>query len=137
MMPAGPQCTIHDEAVKKQMNWNVTIPQETVDEKLPVNFQGTRGGGLPVKNIGYLEFPRVIYMHPNEPFQEIEHRNDRFEVVSTDLVPTEHLAKVVNNDAELKAALQEGWVKEPYVPKPAPPKTAGLYGPKKKLAKAS
>jgi hypothetical protein len=136
MSQPGPQSTIHPEAVKKQMNWNVSIPQEMVDEKLPVNFQGTRGGGLPVKRIGYHEFPRVLYMHPNEPFETVEHRNDKFEVVSTDTIPTEHLVKTVHNEAELKAALEDGWVKEPYVPKAAPTRNAGLYGPKKKPGKA-
>lgn len=128
--------TIHDQAVKKQMNWNVRAPQEQVPDPLPENWQGTAGGGLPVKQIPYLEFPRVVYMHPNEPFQEIEHRNDKFEVVSTDLVPTEHLTKTVNNETELQAALADGWIREPYVPKPTPPKTAGLYGPKRKTVKA-
>jgi len=126
---------IHEEAVKKQMNWNVRAPQEQVPDPLPPEFRGTSGGGLPVKQIPHMEYPRVVYMHPNEPFQEIEHRNDRFEVVSTDIVPTEHLTKVVNNEAELKAALEEGWVKEPYIPKPAPSATSSLYGPKKKVAK--
>lgn len=127
--------TIHEAAVKKQMNWNVMRPQEQAPDPLPENWSGTMSGGLPVKQIPHLEFPRVIYMHPNEPYQEIEHRNDKFEVVSTDTVPTEHLTKIVNNEAELQTALDEGWVKEPYVPKPVTAKTAGLYGPKRKLSK--
>lgn len=128
--------TIHEAAVKKQMTWDVTRPQEQVPEPLPEGWSGTRGGGLPVKQIPHLEFPRVLYMHPNEPFQEIEHKNDKHEIVSTEVVPTEHLTKTVNNETELKAALAEGWVKEPYIPKPVPAKTAGLYGPKKKTKAA-
>ena len=127
---------IHEEAVKKQMSHIVGRPQEQVPEVLPENWQGTIGQGLPVKQIPHLEFPRVIYMHPNEPLQEIEHRNDKFELVGTEVVPTEHLTKLVQNEAELDAALAEGWVKEPYIPKAAP-KQPGLYGPKKKVGKAA
>lgn len=128
--------TIHETAVKKQMTYNVTRPQEAVPLELPDNWMGTMSGGLPVKQIPHLEFPRVVYLHPNEPLEEVEHRNDKFEVVSTDLVPTEHRTKVVRNEAELAAALEEGWVKEPYVPKAAPSKSDGLYGARKKAAKA-
>ena len=132
--------TIDEEAVKKQITLNVMRPQETValqpDGSLRQGWAGTVGGGLPVKQIPHMEFPRVVYMHPNDPFQEIEHRNDKFEVVSTDLVPTEHLTKIVNNEAELKAALEDGYVKEPYIPQPAPRKSEGLYGAKRKAAKA-
>jgi hypothetical protein len=126
---------IHDAAVKKQMNWNVRAGQEVAPDPLPENWSGTASGGLPVKQIPHMDFPRVVYMHPNEPLQEIEHRNDKYELVGTEVVPTEHLTKTVNNEAELKAALEEGWVKEPYIPKPVP-KAPGLYGPKAK-AKAA
>lgn len=128
--------TIHETAAKKQITYNVMRPQEVVPENLPENWMGTMSGGLPVKQIPHLEFPRIVYMHPNEPFQEIEHRNEKFEVVGTEVVPTEHLTKMVNNETELKAALEDGWLKEPYIPK-APPKTPGLYGPKKKQAKTA
>ncbi len=127
--------TIHEEAVKKQMSHIVGRPQEQVPEVLPENWQGTAGQGLPVRQIPHLEFPCVVYMHPNEPLQEIEHRNDKFELVGTEVVPTEHLTKVVHNDAELKAATESGWVKEPYIPAVVP-KSPGLYGPKPK-AKAA
>ncbi len=126
---------IHEEAVKKQMSYIVGRPQEQVPETLPENWQGTAGQGLPVKQIPHMEFPRVVYMHPNEPLQEIEHRNDKFELVGTEVVPTEHLTKIVHNETELKAAVEEGWVKHPYIPAPAP-KSPGLYGPKAK-AKAA
>ena len=127
--------TIHEAAAKKQMMLNTRADQKQVPDVLPENWAGTDNGGLPVRQIPHLEFPRVVYMHPNEPFQEIEHRNDKFELVGTEVIPTEHLTKVVNNDTELKAALEEGWTKEPYIPK-APPKTPGLYG-KKKAGKAA
>lgn len=127
--------TIHEAAVKKQMTYIIGRPQEAAPEVLPENWQGTSGQGLPVKQIPHMEYPRVIYMHPNEPLQEIEHRNDKFELVGTEIVPTEHLTKVVENEAEFKVAMEEGWIKEPYVPKAAPPKAPGLYGPKKKAAK--
>lgn len=128
--------TIHEAAVKKQMSVIVGRPQEQVPEILPENWQGTIGQGLPVRQIPHLEFPRVMYMHPNEPLQEIQHRNDKFELVGTEVVPTEHLTKVVNDEAELQAAIAEGWVKEPYIPQAAP-KSPGLYGPKKKVGKAA
>lgn len=126
---------IHPEAARKQMNWNVRATQEVVPDPLPENWQGTSSGGLPVKQIPHLEFPRVMYLHPNEPFEEIEHRNDKFEVVSTDVVPTEHLTKIVNSEEDMQTAMVEGWLKEPYVPKPAPARTVGLYGPKKAKAR--
>ena len=114
-------------------------PQEEVqrqsDGTLRDGWAGTISGGLPVKRIPFSEFPKVVYMHPNEPFEEIEHRNDRFEVVSTDLVATEHLTKQVNNDAELKAALAAGWVEQPYIQQTPPSNKDSLYGPKKKAAK--
>lgn len=128
--------TIHEGAAKKQIQLNVTRPQEAVPADLPEAWTGTMSGGLPVRQIPHLEFPRVVYMHPNEPYQEIEHRNDRFEVVSTDLVPTEHLTRIVKNESELQEALESGWVKEPYIPKAAPSKAEGLYGARKKAAKA-
>jgi hypothetical protein len=124
------------EASKRQMFLNVMRPQEVVprepDGTLREGWSGTMSGGLPVKQIPHAEFPKVVYMHPNEPYQEVEHRNDRFEVVSTDLVPTEHLAKHVNSKAELEAALADGWVTEPYIAKAPPTKKDSLYTPKKK-----
>ena len=128
---------IHEEAIKKQMSHIVGRPQELVPDPLPENWQGTAGQGLPVKQIPHMEFPRVVYMHPNEPYHEIEHRNDRFELVGTEVVPTEHLTKHVNNATELAAALEEGWVKEAYIPKAPPSKTTSLYGPKKKARTAA
>ncbi len=130
--------TIDEEAAKKQMSLHIMRGQETVprqpDGTLREGWSGTTSGGLPVRQIPHLEFPRVVYMHPNEPLEEIEHRNDKYELLGTEVVPTEHLTKIVHNETELKAALSDGWVKEPYIPAPPPPKSAGLYGPKKKHA---
>lgn len=132
--------TLDEEAAKKQMQLNIMRGQETVprlsDGTLREGWSGTISGGLPVRQIPHLEFPRVIYLHPNEPFQEIQHRNDKYELVGTEVLPTEHLTKLVNNKAELSAALDEGWLKEPYIPKTAP-KSPGLYGPKKQQAKTA
>jgi hypothetical protein len=132
--------TLDEEAAKKQLQLNIMRGQEAVPREpngtLREGWSGTISGGLPVRQIPHLEFPRVVYLHPNDPFQEIEHRNDRYELVGTEVVPTEHLTKIVNNDAELTAALDEGWLKEPYIPKSAP-KSPGLYGPKKKQAKTA
>lgn len=129
--------TIDVEASKKQMFLNVMRPQEVVprqpDGTLRDGWAGTISGGLPVKQIPHADFPKAIYMHPNEPWEEIEHRNDRFEVVSTDYVPTEHLVKVVQNEAELKAALVAGWVEQPYIQQAPPTSKDSLYGPKKKV----
>ncbi len=128
--------TIDIEASKKQGFLNVMRPQEAVaresDGSLRAGWAGTISGGLPVKQIPHMEFPKCVYMHPNEPYQEVEHRNDRFEVVSTDLVPTEHLTKIVQNENELKKALADGWIEEPYIRQAAPKKQDTLYTPKKK-----
>lgn len=130
--------TIDVEASKKQMFLNVMRQQETVprqpDGSLREGWAGTISGGLPVKQIPHLEFPKCVYLHPNEPFQEVEHRNDRFEVVSTDLVATEHLVKHVNNKTELEKALADGWVTEPYIQQAPPTKKDDLYSKKKNKA---
>lgn len=131
--------TIDLEASKKQMFLNVMRPQEVVprepDGTLRDGWAGTISGGLPVKQIPHIEFPKCVYMHPNEPYEEIEHRNDRFEVVSTDLVPTQHLVKHVANKHELEAALADGWLEHPYIQQPVPTKKDDLYSKKKKAVK--
>lgn len=133
--------TIDEEAAKKQMQLNIMRGQETVprqpDGTLREGWSGTMSGGLPVKQIPHLEFPRVLYLHPNEPYVEIKHKNDRHEVVSTEFVATEHLTKTVNNDVELNAALAHGWVKEPYIPEAPRHENDDLYRPKKKPSKAA
>ncbi len=81
----------------------------------------------PVKTIPFLDFPRVVYKHPLTDFRKIEHRNTHHEVVDIETVQTEHLTKTVANDKELEIALADGWVKEPYVPKPLPDPMAKIY----------
>jgi len=106
----------------------------------------------PTKPIPHMEFPRVVYKHPVEPFVTIEHRNAKFEVVGEEVVPTEHLTRVIPSEvhmreahptgtvtgacskysAELKEALAEGWVTEPYVPEAPPDPREKLYAQKPK-----
>lgn len=128
--------TIDFEACRKQMFLNVSRPQEVVPRKqdgtLPENWSGTNSQGLPVKEIPFLEYPKIMYMHPNEPVRKIVHRNLNHEIVEEEAIPTEHLAKAVNDEAEEKAALAEGWVKQPYIPAAIEKPDAGLYGPRKK-----
>jgi hypothetical protein len=81
----------------------------------------------PVRPILHMEFPRVVYKHPLEPFRSIEHRNNRHELVETEVVPTEHLSLVVKDKAELEKALKTGWVAEPYVPETPPSPNDSLY----------
>jgi hypothetical protein len=81
----------------------------------------------PTREIEFLEFPRVIYKHPKEPFVKIEHRNNMKELVFTELVPAEHLTRIVNSKAELEKAMKDGWVKDPYVPQAAPSSTDANY----------
>lgn len=133
---------INEEAAKQQQFLNVMRPQEVARQKPDGTWEGTLSQGLPVKAIPHFEFPKVVYKHPKKPFKEIIHRNDRFEVVSTDLVPTEHLTKHIHCAAhknggpkecpecqkELKAALAKGWVEQPYIPQAPPTVEDDIYG---------
>jgi hypothetical protein len=100
---------------------------EKMDLSKPQGFPG----GIPVKPIPHQDFPRVLYKHPNQPFRKIEHRNTQHEVVEVETVPTEHLTLKVESAEELEKALADGWVKDPYIPKPAPDPVAGLYSKKR------
>jgi hypothetical protein len=84
--------------------------------------------GPPVIEIPHADFPRVVYMHPNEPFRTVEHRNANMELVLSEQVPTTHLTRIVQDEKELEAALADGWVKEAYMPKAPPDPDAHLYG---------
>lgn len=119
--------TVHEDGLKKQFNVNIMRPQEPVPEVLPGNFSGTLGGGLPVKQIPHLEFPRIVYKHPTKAFREVEHRNAQHEIVEIERVQAEHLTREVRDEKELEAALADGWVKEQYIPKPLPDRNADLY----------
>jgi hypothetical protein len=126
--------TIDEEAAKKQFELNISREQEVVQREpsgsLRQGWMRTASGGLPVKQIPHMEFPRVVYLHPNRPFQEIEHRNTNHELVHKELCPTEHMTKIVNNEAELKAALADGWQTKPYIPAAPEKKDPDLYGPR-------
>jgi len=86
----------------------------------------------PVKEIPHMEFPRVVYKHPLEPTRKIEHRNANHEVVEVEKIQSEHLTRVVADEREMQTALADGWVKEPYLPKPLPDPNARLYASPKK-----
>jgi len=81
----------------------------------------------PTKQIPHMEFPMVVYLHPTKPYLKKEHRNTLHEVVHVEMIPAEHQSKLVQNEAELKTALEAGWVKKPYIPKPAFDPNADLY----------
>jgi hypothetical protein len=123
--------TVNEAAMKKQHTVNVMRPQEATPADLPENWAGTPNRGLPVKEIPFMEYPQCVYMHPNKPTKVIVHRNEKHEVVEEEIVPTEHLSKVVNTPEELTQALKDGWVKRPYIAPPLPKPDADLYGPKK------
>ena len=138
--------TIDEAAVKKQMNYDLSKPQEKTPEVLPEGWLGTMSRGLPVREIPHYDFPRVVYMHPNEPERVVVHRNERHEIVDEEHIPTEHLTKVICCDAHIKSdggpascpdctkllesALSEGWVTKPYIPQAPAKADANLYGPR-------
>lgn len=99
--------TVDIEKMSKQPSFDVTAAPNTPT-------------GIPMKQIPILEFPRVVYKWPKQEFRTILHRNNKHEVVHEEVVPTEHLTKVVNDKKELAAALKEGWVEQPYIAKPVP-----------------
>lgn len=106
--------TIDDERFKKQMTFDVSAPQGSAT-------------GIPMKQIPHLEFPRVVYKHPLEPFRIIVHRNNKFEVVGEEAVPTEHISLVVADKDALKKALAEGYDLKPYIPQAPPDPDEHLY----------
>lgn len=81
----------------------------------------------PTKVIPHMDFPRIVYKHPVEPFRVIEHRNARHELVEEEIVPTEHLTMRVENKVELDKALKAGWVVEPFVAPALPDPNDALY----------
>ena len=85
----------------------------------------------PVREIPHMEFPRVVYKHPREPFRKIIHRNNKHEIVEEEIVPSEHMAMIVKDKDEFDKATREGWVKKPYIPKPPEDPNHALYAPEK------
>ena len=85
----------------------------------------------PTKPIPHMEFPRVVYKPPLEPFRTIEHRNARHELVEEEVVATEHLTMLVKDKTELEKALKDGWLREPYIPATPPDPKQHLYSDKR------
>lgn len=81
----------------------------------------------PTKQIPHMEFPRVLYKHPKEAYKKVEHRNAQHEVVHVELVPAEHLTKVVADKKEMDAAIKQGWVIQPFIAPPPPDPNENLY----------
>lgn len=106
-----------------------TIDETTFRERATFDVSAAPNSptGIPMKQIPILEYPRVVYKHPREPFKTILHRNTKQEIVREEMVQSEHLTKVVEDEKQLKAALKEGWVKEAYVPQELPDPDAHLY----------
>jgi hypothetical protein len=138
--------TIDVNAARKQMNLDISKPQEKAPDPLPEGWLGTQSRGIPVREIPHYDFPCVVYLHPRVPTRTVVHRNDRHEAIHEEEVPLEHLTKVIccaahvnggtkqcaDCNKALEAALAEGWVREPYIPAPPPRPDVDLYGPRKK-----
>lgn len=74
-----------------------------------------------------MEFPRVVYKWPKEPFRKVIHRNAQHEIVEEEIIPADHLTRVVADKKELESAQKEGWVIKPYIAPPLPDPNAHLY----------
>lgn len=106
--------TVDFEKMKTQMTFDVSAPTNSPT-------------GIPMKQIPVIEFPRVVYKHPTEPFRTVIHRNAKHEVVQEEIVPSEHLTMTVLDADALKAATKAGWVTKPYLPQTPPDPDANLY----------
>jgi hypothetical protein len=106
--------TVDHEKMKGMATFDVSAPQGS-----PY--------GIPVKQIQHMDFPRVMYKHPVEPFLKTVHRNAAFEVVGVETTPAEALTMLVADEKEMKRAEKQGWVKEGYVPPPLPDPNAHVY----------
>ena len=73
-------------------------------------------GHPPMKEVPTEYWPTLVYKHPKEPFRKamVPVGGGRRE---EQIVPTQHTYKKVFDEKEMKAALAQGWVKEPYLPK--------------------
>ena len=71
------------------------MPQ--IDEEVMKDLKILDINKPPVKDIPYMPFPKVVYMHPKDKSQY-------------------HRAKKVHDEKELQAALKQGWRKEPHIP---------------------
>lgn len=68
------------------------IDEDAMKEKKTVDIDK-----IPVKQIPFMEFPKVLYLHPKD--KSLEHRS-----------------KVVKDAEEQKAALAQGWREKPHIP---------------------
>lgn len=106
--------TVDHEKMKKQMTFDVSAPTGSPT-------------GIPVMQIPHMEFPRVVYKHPVEPFRTIVHRNNKFEVVAEEVIPAEHISLVVTDKDALEKAQKDGYELKPYIPQAVPDPDAHLY----------
>lgn len=68
----------------------------------------------PTVEIGYQGFPKMVYKYPKEKFRN--HRQfNQFKEVESVKVANEAAFKIVNDKAELEAALKGGWKTQAYV----------------------
>jgi hypothetical protein len=109
--------TIDEEKFRERTTFDVSAPPNTPT-------------GIPTKQIPHMEFPMVVYKHPTEPFVKILHRNKAHEIVHEEIQQAEALAMKVNDKKELKAALEDGWVQDVYIPEAIPDPNANLYASK-------
>lgn len=70
---------------------------KTVDEEAIAKATSMDLSKPPVKEIGYLEYPRMVYKHPKDKTQE-------------------HRTHIVNSKAEFEAAMDQGYLKSPHIP---------------------
>lgn len=91
----------------------------------------------PTVQIPHMEFPRILYKHPNEPFRKVLHRNHDHIVVHEETVQTEHMTMAVADQKELDQAITSGWTTKPYMPEPLPDPLAGLYDEKPNKRKSA
>jgi hypothetical protein len=68
----------------------------------------------PTIEIGYLEFPRMIYKWPKQKFSLSRRKNELGEIERFQIA-NEAQSKTVSNQAEFDAAVKAGWKKEHYV----------------------
>ena len=73
-------------------------------------------GKPPMKTVPDEFWPKLVYKHPKTPFRKamVPVSGGRREEQT---IPNEHTYKKVANEKELKAALAQGWVEKPYLPK--------------------
>jgi hypothetical protein len=68
------------------------VDQETIDTKKVLDIAKP-----PMKDIGFVKFPQLVYKHPKDKAKE-------------------HKALKVENQAELDKALKDGYKEKPHIP---------------------